>query len=78
MLVASTKTLPIAVTVLSRLSNLMDGPLGLATIPCVCTHLIQILLDSLLLNVWREQDKRTVGGSSMPTDEFVTKVSRNF
>ena len=77
-LVASQKTLPIAVTVLNRLALLVDGPIGLAVIPCVCTHLTQILIDSLLVSFWRQADERKVGGSHVPTQEFITKVSRNF
>lgn len=77
-LVASQKTLPIAVTVLNSLASLVEGPVGLAAIPCVCTHLSQILIDSVLITFWRRSDKRTVGGSDAPTQEFITKVSRNY
>lgn len=77
-LVASQKTLPIAVTVLNGLANLLKGPIGLAVIPCVTAHLSQILVDSLLVSFWRRSDQRTVGGSDMPTQEFITKVTRNY
>ena len=77
-LVASQKTLPIAVTVLNRLALLVEGPIGLAVIPCVCAHLTQILIDSMLVTFWRRSDERTVGGSDVPTSQFITKISRNY
>lgn len=57
-LVASQKTLPIAVTVLSQLSAFVKGPIGLAVIPCVVCHLGQILVDSLLVSSWMDKDGR--------------------
>ena len=55
-LVTSQKTLPVAVTVLNQLGAGMGGPVGLAVIPCVVSHLTQILMDSLLVSYWKRQD----------------------
>lgn len=55
-LVTSQKTLPVAVTVLNQLGSALPGALGLAVIPCVVSHLTQILLDSLLVSYWKRQD----------------------
>lgn len=55
-LVGSQKTLPIAVAVLNQLAAFVDGPLGLAVIPCVVAHLSQILVDSMLVSRWLSKD----------------------
>ena len=65
MLVGSQKTLPIAVTVLNQLAPLVQGPMGLAVIPCVAAHLSQILIDSLLVSRWLRQD---ADAPTMPTE----------
>ena len=57
-LVGSQKTLPIAVTVLGQLSALLPGPMGIAVIPCVVSHLSQILMDSFLVSWWLKQDAK--------------------
>ena len=57
-LVGSQKTLPIAVTVLGQLSAVLPGPMGIAVIPCVVSHLSQILLDSFLVSWWLKQDAK--------------------
>ena len=59
-LVGSQKTLPIAVTVLNQMTAFMDGPLGLAIIPCVVAHLSQILVDSLLVSKWLRADSEVL------------------
>ncbi len=56
-LVASQKTLPIAVTVLGQLgASLPTLAVGLAVVPCVVSHLSQILVDSLLVSHWLRRD----------------------
>ena len=57
-LVGSQKTLPIAVTVLGQLAAVLPGPMGIAVIPCVVSHLSQILMDSFLVSWWLKQDAR--------------------
>ncbi|DBA98420.1 TPA: hypothetical protein ACH3X3_012432 [Trebouxia sp. C0006] len=55
-LVGSQKTLPIAVTVLHGLAPQIGGAVGLAVIPCVVSHLVQIVIDSMLVSLWLKQD----------------------
>ena len=55
MLVGSQKTLPIAVTVLNSLAPQLPGPVGLAVLPCVVSHLSQIVIDSFLVAHWSRQ-----------------------
>ena len=54
----SQKTLPSAVTVLGQLAAVLPGPMGIAVIPCVVSHLSQILMDSLLVSWWLKQDAK--------------------
>ncbi|CAL8461786.1 g1317 [Coccomyxa elongata] len=58
-LVGSQKTLPIAVTVLGQLGAVLSGPVGIAVVPCVVSHLSQILIDSFLVSYWLRQDAST-------------------
>lgn len=62
-LVGSQKTLPIAVTVLNGLAPQIGGAVGLAVIPCVVSHLVQIVMDSMLVSHWLKQDAQKLGGS---------------
>ena len=55
-LVGSQKTLPIAVTVLGQLSGKVSGPIGFAVISCVVAHLVQIVIDSMLVSHWMSVD----------------------
>ena len=55
-LVGSQKTLPIAVTVLNGLAPQIGGAVGLAVIPCVVSHLAQIVMDSVLVSYWLKGD----------------------
>ena len=55
-LVGSQKTLPIAVTVLNGLAPQIGGAVGLAVIPCVVSHLAQIVMDSVLVSYWLKAD----------------------
>lgn len=55
---ASQKTLPIAVTVINFLPEPYDGYHGLLVVPCVVSHLMQILIDSVLVSVWAVDKQR--------------------
>ena len=57
-LCGSQKTLPIAVTVLNALAPMMHGPVGLAVIPCVVSHLLQIVIDSFVVQRWRREGQK--------------------
>ena len=53
-LVASQKTLVMAVAVLSGLGV---GGGGLVVVPCVLAHLGQVVVDSALVSYWQQQDR---------------------
>ena len=63
-LVGSQKTLPIAVTVLNGLAPQIKTSIGLAVIPCVVSHLVQIVMDSMLVSQWLKQDADKSGDQS--------------
>lgn len=54
-LVASQKTLPVMVAVIEPLCGAF-GESGLLVLPCIATHLIQIIVDSFLVNFMRRKD----------------------
>ncbi|XVE90877.1 hypothetical protein DITRI_Ditri20bG0111500 [Diplodiscus trichospermus] len=56
LLVASQKTLPVMVAVVEQLGGAF-GQSGLLVLPCVAAHLIQIVLDSFLVNFWLREDR---------------------
>lgn len=49
-LVCSQKTLPVAIVVLSKMGSSLGESAGLAVIPCVICHLLQIVMDSLMVS----------------------------
>lgn len=55
-LVASQKTLPVMVAVVEQLGGAF-GESGLLVLPCVAAHLNQIIIDSLLVNLWLQKDQ---------------------
>ncbi|KAK4798205.1 hypothetical protein SAY86_030531 [Trapa natans] len=55
LLVASQKTLPVMVAVVEQLGGSF-GESGLLVLPCVAAHLIQIIIDSFLVNFWLRRD----------------------
>ncbi|CAI8602052.1 unnamed protein product [Vicia faba] len=54
-LVASQKTLPVMVAVIEPLCGAF-GESGLLVLPCIATHLIQIIVDSFLVNFMRRKN----------------------
>lgn len=50
-LVASQKTLPVLVAVVANLNGVL-GEAGLLVLPCIATHLSQIIYDSILVSYW--------------------------
>lgn len=67
-LMASQKTLPVSVTVISFLDPDDVGNLGLITIPCIVGHLAQIFMDSFIVSRWMAEahnnnNKNGVDGS---------------
>ncbi|CAN0900588.1 Probable sodium/metabolite cotransporter BASS4, chloroplastic [Linum grandiflorum] len=55
LLVASQKTLPVLVAVVEQLGGAF-GESGLLVLPCVAAHLVQIIIDSVLVNGWLRKD----------------------
>ncbi|GAB5407632.1 MAG: hypothetical protein Aurels2KO_58630 [Aureliella sp.] len=52
LIMASQKTLPVTVTVISFLKESEVGDLGLITIPCVIAHISQLFIDAYIVGVW--------------------------
>ena len=48
-IVASQKTLPVCVAVMPQLPVSVIGEVGLCLIPCIVAHLLQIVLDSMIV-----------------------------
>lgn len=62
LLVSSVKTLPVAVTVCSKLAPVLgDAMVGTAVVPCVLAHLAQIIFDSIMVSRWMAADKLAAG-----------------
>ncbi|KAG7561056.1 putative sodium bile acid cotransporter [Arabidopsis thaliana x Arabidopsis arenosa] len=61
LLVSSQKTLPVMVAVVEQLGGAF-GETGLLVLPCVAAHLNQIMIDSVLVNLWRRTGKDTSTG----------------
>ncbi|XP_020111815.1 probable sodium/metabolite cotransporter BASS4, chloroplastic isoform X2 [Ananas comosus] len=55
--VASQKTLPVMVAVVEQLGGAL-GESGLLILPCVASHINQIIIDSFLVNWWLQKDQR--------------------
>lgn len=63
LLVSSVKTLPVAVTVCSKLAPVLgDAMVGIAVVPCVLAHLAQIVFDSVMVSRWMAADKAAAAG----------------
>ena len=54
-IVASQKTIPVAMTVLELLPDAV-GAKGLVAIPCILSHLVQILIDGVVVARWANTD----------------------
>ncbi|KAI5078212.1 hypothetical protein GOP47_0005883 [Adiantum capillus-veneris] len=52
-LTASQKTLPVVIVVIGSVGGLMGEP-GLLVLPCMATHITQIIIDSFLVRFWIE------------------------
>ncbi|KAJ0973411.1 hypothetical protein J5N97_021370 [Dioscorea zingiberensis] len=58
-IVASQKTLPVMVAVVEQLRGAL-GQSGLLILPCVASHIIQIIIDSFLVNMWTQKDQHSI------------------
>ncbi|CAN6238302.1 unnamed protein product [Urochloa humidicola] len=56
-LVASQKTLPVLIAVVDQLGGAL-GESGFLVIPCIAAHINQIIIDSMIVNWWRQRDQQ--------------------
>lgn len=63
-LATAQKTLPIAVSVLSHLGASWGPAVGLAVIPCVVAHLIQTVMDSMLVARWNRAEQQAAAAAA--------------
>lgn len=76
LILASQKTLPVSVTVISFLSEKV-GDLGLVTIPCIVGHISQLFIDAYIVSRWAsmvEMDEVTVNAISEKASSRNTTV----
>ncbi|KAL5212737.1 hypothetical protein ABZP36_023584 [Zizania latifolia] len=66
-LVASQKTLPVLVAVVEQLGGAL-GESGLLVIPCVAAHINQIIIDSIVVNWWRQRDQQLANANKFDLD----------
>lgn len=67
LIMASQKTLPVSVTVISFLDELKVGNHGLLTIPCIVGHMAQLFIDAVIVSRWAsqaEKEERLQGGGN--------------
>eukprot|EP01026_Neomeris_dumetosa_P061491 TRINITY_DN5804_c0_g1_i1.p1 TRINITY_DN5804_c0_g1~~TRINITY_DN5804_c0_g1_i1.p1 ORF type:complete len:288 (-),score=33.26 TRINITY_DN5804_c0_g1_i1:685-1548(-) len=57
LLLASQKTLPVSVTIISYFSADV-GDQGLITLPCIIGHLVQLFIDSYIVSRWNASDDK--------------------
>ncbi len=77
-LCASQKTLPVAISILEKLSGVLGGQVGLAVIPCVISHMAQIVVDSMIVSRWIKQDKEhAIAAARCAAKDDITTVSVN-
>ncbi|CAL4969039.1 unnamed protein product [Urochloa decumbens] len=58
-LVASQKTLPVLIAVVDQLGGAL-GESGFLVIPCIAAHINQIIIDSMIVNWWRQRDQQFI------------------
>jgi solute carrier family 10 (sodium/bile acid cotransporter), member 7 len=63
LLSTSEKTLPVAVAVLNSLTSVAGAAVGLAVIPCVLAHLMQIAIDSWIVSGWNKNELRVAAAA---------------
>ncbi|GAB4824062.1 hypothetical protein N2152v2_011108 [Parachlorella kessleri] len=64
-LATAQKTLPIAVAVLGKLEASLGPAVGIAVIPAVMAHLLQTVIDSLLVARWNQQEAAQAASASV-------------
>ena len=74
LIMASQKTLPMAVTVISLLPASV-GEQGLILIPCIIGHLSQLFIDAALVARWLNQDAAAEDEAAAPDDEAAAALA---
>eukprot|EP00899_Mesostigma_viride_P025014 jgi/Mesvir1/5698/Mv15712-RA.2 len=64
-IMCSQKTLPVALTILSNLSEAEIGSKGLVAVPCIVCHMAQLFIDSVLVSYWASKWEK---GSTTSSD----------
>jgi len=59
LLIASQKTLPVAVTIISYFGASV-GNKGLITLPCILAYLAQLFIDSFIVSRWTANDAKSL------------------
>lgn len=57
---SSQKTLLMSVTILAQLSGILGASAGLAIVPCVLSHLGQLVIDSAVVSMWLRRDRMSL------------------
>jgi len=73
MIMASQKTLPVAVTVIGFLPD-SAGEQGLMVIPCIISHMSQIFMDAYIVSVWISSDDTEKAALSPPLESAKDKA----
>ena len=63
-LCSSEKTLPVAVATINQLGAVAGAAAGIAVLPCIMAHLLQIAIDSALVSYWNKLDSSSTSNSS--------------
>ncbi|GMH41275.1 hypothetical protein BSKO_09185 [Bryopsis sp. KO-2023] len=70
LIMASQKTLPVSVTVISFLDESVVGDLGLITIPCVIAHISQLFIDAYIVGKWIAKHKAQESAPAPAVDDI--------
>eukprot|EP01024_Parvocaulis_polyphysoides_P049046 TRINITY_DN471_c0_g1_i1.p1 TRINITY_DN471_c0_g1~~TRINITY_DN471_c0_g1_i1.p1 ORF type:complete len:429 (+),score=39.89 TRINITY_DN471_c0_g1_i1:121-1407(+) len=69
LLIASQKTLPVAVTIISYFGASV-GNKGLITLPCILAYLAQLFIDSFIVSRWTANDAKSLIKQNIQKDEI--------
>eukprot|EP01024_Parvocaulis_polyphysoides_P049047 TRINITY_DN471_c0_g1_i10.p1 TRINITY_DN471_c0_g1~~TRINITY_DN471_c0_g1_i10.p1 ORF type:complete len:427 (+),score=41.90 TRINITY_DN471_c0_g1_i10:121-1401(+) len=73
LLIASQKTLPVAVTIISYFGASV-GNKGLITLPCILAYLAQLFIDSFVVSRWTANDAKSLINQNNQKDEIHQNV----
>lgn len=58
LIMASQKTLPVSVTVIGYLDEMVVGNHGLLTVPCIVAHMAQLFIDAVIVSRWATEAEK--------------------